>query len=140
MKKSREELTDELIKKISQLPANRQKAMYFVIDNFHPIKRMCENSKMDGKSRGKRRLHNVSFAYRSSAFMYFKLFALMPRRAPYFCADRNRGKSRRKPFQLGFRTFLNDQRGKLPFGNPYYNPLQIQRIIKIKRFKAVVRL
>ena len=64
----------------------------------------------------------------------------MPRRAPYFCTDRNRGKNRRTPFQLGFRTFLNDQRGKLPFGNPYYNPLQIQRIIKIKRFKAVVRL
>ena len=46
MKKSWDELIDELIKKISQLPAKRQKAMYFVIDNFHPLKRMCENSKM----------------------------------------------------------------------------------------------
>ncbi len=40
-------------------------------------------------------------------------------RAPYFCADRNRGKNRRTPYGLGFRTFLNDQRGKLPFGYPY---------------------
>ena len=61
-------------------------------------------------------------------------------RAPYFCADRNRGKSRWEPFRLGSQTLLNSQRGKLPFGNPYYNPLQIQRIIKVKRFKAVVRL
>ena len=52
--------------------------------------------------------------------MIFNFFALMPRRAPYFCTDRNRGKNRRTPFQLGFRTFLNDQRGKLPFGYPYY--------------------
>ena len=27
-------------------------------------------------------------------------------RAPYFCTDRNRGKSRRTPFRSGFRTFL----------------------------------
>ena len=51
--------------------------------------------------------------------MHFKPFALMPRRAPYFCADRNRGKSRREPFRLGSRTLLNSQRGKLPFGYPY---------------------
>ena len=61
-------------------------------------------------------------------------------RAPYFCTDRNREKNRWEPSRLGSQTLLNSQRGKLPFGNPYYNPLQIQRIIKVKRFKAVVRL
>ena len=43
----------------------------------------------------------------------------MPRRAPYFCADRNRGKNRWEPFRLGSQTLLNSQRGKLPNGFPY---------------------
>ena len=58
-------------------------------------------------------------AIRLPFFKRIKSFCARAARAPYFCTDRNRGKNRRKPFQLGFRTFPNDQRDKLPFGNPY---------------------
>ena len=58
---------------------------------------------------------------RQSVFPFQKIKSFYARaaRAPYFCTDRNRGKSRRKPYGLGFRTFPNDQRDKLPFGNLY---------------------
>ena len=53
-------------------------------------------------------------------FKRIKSFCARAARAPYFCTDRNREKNRRTPYGLGFRTFPNDQRDKLPFGNPYY--------------------
>lgn len=46
MEKNKDRLIDELMKKISQLPPDRQKAVCFVIDNFDIIKKMCENSEM----------------------------------------------------------------------------------------------
>ena len=46
MKKNKDRLIDELMKKISQLPPDRQKAVCFIIDNFDIIKKMCENSEM----------------------------------------------------------------------------------------------
>ena len=56
-----------------------------------------------------------------SVFLFKKIksFCARAARAPYFCTDRNRGKNRRTPYGLGFRTFPNDQRDKLPFGNLY---------------------
>ena len=58
-------------------------------------------------------------AIRFFPFKIIKSSCARAAQAPYFCTDRNRGKSRRTPYGLGFRTFPNDQRDKLPFGNPY---------------------
>ena len=57
----------------------------------------------------------------------------MPRRAPYFCADRNRGKNRWEPFRLGSQTLLNSQRDKLPFGNLYYIEIRYVPINNVKK-------
>ena len=58
-------------------------------------------------------------AIRFLPFEIIKYSCARAAQAPYFCTDRNRGKNRRTPYGLGFRTFPNDQRDKLPFGNPY---------------------
>ena len=54
-------------------------------------------------------------------------------RAPYFCPYRNRGKNRRTPYGLGFRTFPNEQRDKLPFGNLYYIEIRYVPINNVKK-------
>ena len=54
-----------------------------------------------------------------SLFKRIKSSCARAAQAPYFCTDRNREKNRRTPYGLGFRTFPNDQRDKLPFGNLY---------------------
>ena len=59
-------------------------------------------------------------AIRFFPFKIIKSSCARAARAPYFCPYRNRGKNRRTPYGLGFRTFPNDQRDKLPFGNLYY--------------------
>ena len=66
-------------------------------------------------------------------FKRIKSFCARAARAPYFCTDRNREKSRRTPFQLGFRTFPNDQRDKLPFGNLYYIEIRYVPINNVKK-------
>ena len=58
-------------------------------------------------------------AIRFFPFKIIKSSCARAARAPYFCPYRNRGKNRRTPYGLGFRTFPNDQRDKLPFGNLY---------------------
>mgnify|MGYP004645413595 CR=1 FL=1 len=70
-----------------------------------------------------------------SVFLFKKIksFCARAARAPYFCTDRNREKSRRTPFQLGFRTFPNDQRDKLPFGNLYCIEMRCMIINSISR-------
>ena len=54
MEKSRKELIDKLLKELGQLAPNEQKAIVFIINNFHIIKKMCENSGMTPEEMKKR--------------------------------------------------------------------------------------
>ena len=82
-------------------------------------------------------------AIRFSFFKRIKSSCARAARAPYFCTDRNRGKNRRTPFQLGFRTFPNDQRDKLPFGNLYCTKIRYVPINSISgkslRYPVIAR-
>ena len=82
-------------------------------------------------------------AIRFSIFKRIKSSCARAARAPYFCTDRNRGKNRRTPFQLGFRTFPNDQRDKLPFGNLYCTKIRYVPINSISgkslRYPVIAR-
>lgn len=54
MEKSRKKLIDKLLKELGELPPNEQKAIVFIINNFHIIKKMCENSGMTPEEMKKR--------------------------------------------------------------------------------------
>lgn len=54
MEKNRKELIDKLLKELGELPPNDQKAIVFIINNFHIIKKMCENSGMTPEEMKKR--------------------------------------------------------------------------------------
>ena len=72
-------------------------------------------------------------AIRFFPFKIIKYSCARAARAPYFCPYRNRGKNRRTPYGLGFRTFPNDQRDKLPFGNLYYIEIRYVPINNVKK-------
>ena len=44
MKKSKDEMIDEIITSIKKMPHENQKAVAFIIENYDLIKKMCEKS------------------------------------------------------------------------------------------------
>lgn len=54
MKKSKQQLIDEIIEKVGKLPPKGQKAVSFIIDNFDLVKEMCKNSAMSNEDLDKR--------------------------------------------------------------------------------------
>lgn len=46
MKKENKNLISKIIKKMRELPPEEQSAMFFVIENFDLLKKMCEKSDM----------------------------------------------------------------------------------------------
>ena len=71
MEKSKKELIDKLLKELGELPPNEQKAIVFIINNFHIIKKMCENSGMTPEEMKKRiKQANENDDYVLSALLY----------------------------------------------------------------------
>ena len=46
MKKSKDEMIDEIITSIKKMPPENQKAVAFIIENYDLIKKMCEKNDM----------------------------------------------------------------------------------------------
>ena len=46
MKKSKDEMIDEIITSIKKMPPENQKATAFIIENYDLIKKMCEKNDM----------------------------------------------------------------------------------------------
>ncbi len=46
MKKSKDEMIDEIITNIKKMPPENQKAVAFIIENYDLIKKMCEKNDM----------------------------------------------------------------------------------------------
>ena len=46
MKKSKDEMIDEIITSIKKMPPKNQKAVAFIIENYDLIKKMCEKNDM----------------------------------------------------------------------------------------------